>query len=140
MRTSVAGDVVMPGHVGVIYQPHNGRHLGRTNRATVYLDAGGRVVSPRALSKLRSGARGAGYSYHQLVELGAPRRRPLEGGIEYVRRALAEGPFRRVRHPGNFAYAWAVGGRSARSGLAGLPALAYPRVSVDVDGAMLEAA
>lgn len=56
--------------------------------------------------------------------MGAPRRRPGESGSEYVRRALAEGPFRRVRHPGNFVYVWPL----APTVAAALPpALPYPK-------------
>jgi len=127
-RRTQAGAEVMPGHVGVVYQALNGRHIGRTNRATLYLDRAGRVVSPRALSKLRTDDQGAAYAYRALLEAGAPARRPLEGGPEYVRRALTEGPFRRVRHPGCLAYSWPVGGRDvANSHRASLPALPYPR-------------
>ncbi len=113
-RRTSEGELVLPGHVGTIYQAHNGRHVGRTNRATHWLDRDGRVVSNRALSKLRSGSKGAGYAYDVLRSAGAPARLPLEDGRAYVRRALREGPFRSFRHPGNLAYVWAVGrGRKA---------------------------
>lgn len=50
--------------------------------------------------------RGAGYAYSQLVAAGVPAVLPGESGRDYVARALIEGPFRRVRHPGNLAYVW----------------------------------
>ena len=43
-----------------------------------------------------------------------PKRQPLESGRAYVKRALAEGPFRCLRHPGNFRFGWAVGDRRQR--------------------------
>lgn len=105
-RTTADGAVILPGHVGTIYQAFNGRYLGRSGSETLHLSADGRVVSRRALSKIRNDERGAAYAYRQLLGLGAPPRRPLEEGAAYVVRALAEGPFRRVRHPGNHVYAW----------------------------------
>jgi hypothetical protein len=39
---------------------------------------------------------------------GAPARRPHESGREWVKRCLREAPWRRVRHPGNHVYAWAL--------------------------------
>lgn len=105
-RRADAGHLLKPGHIGVIYQAFNGRYCGRSRRETLVLDAGGRVVSRRALSKIRLGERGAAYAYRQLIAAGAPPIRPGEDGAAYVRRALAEGPFRRVRHPGNHVYVW----------------------------------
>ena len=46
----------------------------------------------------------AGYAYSQLLAAGAPPIRPGETGRGYVGRALLEGPFRKIRHPGNLAY------------------------------------
>lgn len=105
-RTTDDGDVVMPGHVGMIYQAYNGRYRGRASPATIILDRAGRCVSARALSKIRNGEQGAAYAIARLVAAGAPSPRPLEDPRAYVRRALAEGPFRRFRHPGNHVYVW----------------------------------
>lgn len=128
-RHTDEGRTVMPGHVGTIYQAHGGRHIGRTNPRTLYLDRTGRIVSPRAMSKLRTGDRGAAYAYRQLLAMGAPARRPLESGRDYLRRALAEGPFRKVRHPGNYAYVWAIGDRRERKAFDAVArdALPYPK-------------
>jgi hypothetical protein len=108
-RTTLAGEVTTPGHVGTIYQAFNGAHLGRSAAETLWLTPDARVLSRRALSKIRNDERGAAAAYRRLVEAGAPVRRLGEDGADYVRRALAEGPFRRVRHPGNLVYAWAIG-------------------------------
>jgi hypothetical protein len=105
-RTASDGRVVLPGHVGTIYQAFNGRYLGRSRAELLHLGPDGRVVSRRGLSKLRNDERGADGVYRALLALGAPARRPLEDGPAYVARALAEGPFRRLRHPGNHVYAW----------------------------------
>ncbi len=127
-RVAVDGRVVTPGHVGCIYQAHNGRHVGRTWARTMWLDRDAQVVSERALSKLRTGDRGAAYAYEVLRAAGAPTRQPLEDGRSYVRRALREGPFRRVRHPGNLAYTWPIGDRRVRRAFPNIPpARPYPK-------------
>lgn len=125
-RRRLDGSVTTPGHVGTIYQAFNGRHLGRSKAETQWLDPEARVVSRRALSKIRNDERGAGAAYRRLLEAGAPPRRLGEAAAVYVRRALTEGPFRRVRHPGNLVYVWAVGAdrRVTERGFA--PALDYP--------------
>jgi len=105
-RVSDDGHLVTPGHVGACLQSFNGRHVGRSKARTLVLDRAGRVVSDRALAKIRNDERGAGYAYGQLIAAGAPPIRPGESGRDYVGRALDEGPFRKVRHPGNLAYVW----------------------------------
>lgn len=57
-RETSDGQTVMPGHVGTIYQAHNGRYVGRAGSRTLLLDADGRVVSERTISKIRLQERG----------------------------------------------------------------------------------
>jgi len=135
-RVADDGRVVMPGHCGIVYQALSAQLVGRTNRATLILGSGGRVVSNRMLAKLRGDKRGAAYAYEALRGLGAPRRRLGESGVAYVRRALDDAAFRRVRHPGNFAYIWPIGGAGARRKLRrrfeALPSLPYPKPAADL--------
>lgn len=107
-REAADGRVVMPGHLGIIYRAHNGRFVGRSSSRTLLLGPDGRAVSGRSLTKIRLGERGAGYAERQLLQMGAPPRWAGESGESYVRRALGCGAFRRVRHPGNLAYVWAL--------------------------------
>lgn len=123
-RRSIGGAVVLPGHVGTIYQAFNGRYVGRGRKRRLVLAPDGRIVSERALSKLRNGERGEVYAYEQLIGLGAPRRRPLEDPRKYVQRALSTGPFRIVRHPGNHVYLWSPD-RNTRTSFPS--ALDYPK-------------
>lgn len=109
-RTTAEGLVVKPGHVGTIYKAFNGRRAGASSPRTLLLAPDGRVVSGRMLTKLRTGDKGAAYAYRLLLDLGAPRRFLGEGDEAYVARALRDGPWRRVRHPGNLAYVWDVAG------------------------------
>jgi len=126
-RTSATGTLLTPGHVGVVYQALGARHVGRSNPRTLILDPAGRTISERALTKLRNDDRGAQYTYNQLRAAGAPRRRPNEPGHTYVTRALTDGAFRRMRHPGNLAYVWATANaeRWVEEGFA--PQLPYPK-------------
>lgn len=107
----------LAGHVGTIYQAMNGVYMGRSSRRRLTLDRCGRVVSGRALTKLRKGERGASGVYDRLRSVGAPKRRAGESGAEYVTRALREGPFQHMVHPGNHVYGWALT-KPARRGLA----------------------
>ena len=82
----------MPGHVGTCYQSTGARHVGRSRPRTLLFDTEGRVVSERALTKLRNDETGAKYAYAQLTAAGAPRRRMGESARDYVDRATKEGP------------------------------------------------
>ena len=55
-------------------------------------------------------ARAIGQGVRYLLDLGAPAPWPGESPADWVDRALAEGPFRRFRHPGNLAYGWPLWG------------------------------
>lgn len=113
-RHALSGELVMPGHVGLIYQASNARHVGRSEARWRWMAPDGSLLSRRTLSKIRRQERGHGYAREQLLRAGAPQPHPGEPPAEYVTRALTEGPFRRFRHPGNLAYVFAVGDRRQR--------------------------
>lgn len=113
-RRTAEGHLVKPGHVGIIYRATNARYVGRSSSRWLWLAPNGEVVNGRMLSKLRNDEQGAAYAYRQLTAWGAPTRRLGEDSRAYADRALAEGPFRRTKHPGNFAYVWALGDRRIR--------------------------
>lgn len=105
-RRNADGHVIKRGHVGTVYRAFNGKYVGRSSARTIVLSRDGRCVSERALSKIRGDEQGAAYALRQLRELGAPARRVGEHGDDYVARALDEGGFRRLRHPGNLTFTW----------------------------------
>lgn len=121
-RRTEDGTLLKPGHIGTIYQAHNGRYLGRGRARTLLLDPRGRVVSERALSKVRRGERGADYAYRQLLAAGCPTRAPGEDAGLYVERVRRSGALRPLVHPGNHVYAWPL----ARS-IQLRPGLPYPK-------------
>ena len=89
-REALSGEVVMPGHVGQIYQATNAAYQGRASSRTLYLDPHGKVVSPRAL----------------LEEASRTRQRTGESARQWVERA--RGHLRTLRHPGNHVYLWGL--------------------------------
>jgi hypothetical protein len=123
-RADASGRLAMPGHVGTIYQATNARYVGRAKPKVLVLGPDGRALSDRSLAKIRNDERGAAGAVAALEALGAPRRTPHEPGPAYVARALAEGPFRRLRHPGTHCYLFALDKKAARTFE---PAKAYPK-------------
>lgn len=108
-------ETVTPGHVGLIYQATNAVALGRgTARTLTYLPATGTVLPDRALSKLRNGEPGGDAVERRLTALGAPVRRPGQSARAWLPDALDGAGATRLRHPGNFRYAWPLGTRSER--------------------------
>ncbi len=107
-RRTPAGVVVKPGHIGCIYQASNARYCGRSARNTIYMTAGGEVISHRTLSKVRAGESGSDYAYESLLRAGAPTRWSWERGPDYITRVLGSPAIRRFRHPGNHVYLFSL--------------------------------
>lgn len=122
-RVNRHGATVFGGHVGTIYQAHNGAYLGRGTARTLLLLPDGSVLHARAVQKIRRAERGVDYAIDLLVRQGAtpPRARRPAVLVAWLRHWTGR-LCRRVRHRGNHRYAWALG-RGVR-----LPAsLPYPK-------------
>lgn len=131
-RVAVDGEVVMPGHVGTIYQASNGLFtVGRSTPRTLVLGPDGRSLSARTMQKIRKQEQGARYAEAQLVAWGATPRAEAEDPTAWLRHALTEAGVRRVRHPGNYRYLFRVGrSRSERSRVAiGMATAPYPKTA-----------
>jgi hypothetical protein len=124
-RTTLSGQVVMPGHIGTIYQAFNGIYVGRTRRDYEWQDLQGRTIGGRLLSKITRGQIGEVYAAERLIAAGAPQRRWNEDPAAWTERALQQGPFRRVAHPGKHIYLWAIG-RRKHEALRTLPPTTVP--------------
>lgn len=141
-RRTAAGEVVMPGHVGTIYQAHNAVYLGRSKAERKLVLPDGTIAHNRGLSKIRNRERGWRTAVEALVGHGA--RPPVLG--EDLRVWLAcqlPNIARTLPHQGNHKYAWTLRRRDRRH-LAryleqrlGNPGLPYPKVA---DTASQEAA
>lgn len=126
-RLTAAGAVVMPGHVGTIYQAHNAVYLGRSKSERRRVLPDGTIAHNRGLAKIRNGERGWRTAVDKLVAHGAGA--PAQG--EDMRTWLArELPriTRSVPHQGNHKYAWTLRRRDRRHIGGALP---YPKI---IDG------
>lgn len=129
-RTTVAGETILAGHVGTIYQATNATYTGRGRARPLWLLPDGRVYSDRAISKIRNGERGWRYAVGQLEAAGAA---PL-GDQDQAAWLARELPriCRRVRHRGNHRYVWGLD-RTTRKALPshlagrGIERQAYPK-------------
>lgn len=125
-RTNAEGRRVFRGHLGIIYQAHNARYLGRGRRRTIRLLPDGVTFSDRAMTKIRSGERGWRYSAAILSRYGASElpvdaTRPQRlAWLHTWRERLT----RATRHPGNHRYVWSLSKRGRRHLQ---PSLPYPK-------------
>lgn len=110
-RTTLDGRVLMPGHVGTIYQASNGRPLGRGSAATLLVLPDATVLNGRSAQKVRGDEVGHEAVERVLVSHGATPRRAGEPGAAWLAHALTEARVRRLRHPGCHRYAWSIGPR-----------------------------
>lgn len=106
-RERADGTVVMPGHIGQVYQALSARFMGRGTPRTLRLLPDGTVFSDRAAQKIRALERGWRYSAAILEAAGAA---PLVDGAdprEWLALWLPK-LTRKLRHPGNLRYGWAL--------------------------------
>jgi len=106
-RTDMAGHVVMPGHVGTIYQSTNATYLGRATPRTLRFLPDGRVVNDRTSQKIRAQERGCDAAEKLLVRYGAKPRGVDEDPRGWLARWLPA-LTRTVRHPGNHTYVFGL--------------------------------
>lgn len=119
-RTSVTGEVVKPGHLGVIYTALSAIYLGAARPHTLLPD--GRSFNRRALAKIRRREKGWRYAVDQLVSAGAGE--PwvnLDAWVEHVLATV----IRREPHPGCLKYALPFDARTRRALPASKP---YPKI------------
>ena len=120
---------MFPGHIGIVYQAKGAVFCGRATPRSKILLPDGTVLDERAVSKLRAGEQGRAYVERRLVAAGARPMRPGEGATDWLAEALHTIGGRRLRHRGNYRYAFALGRTRAerrRVVIAPMP-LAYPK-------------
>jgi hypothetical protein len=113
-RRDAAGVLVLPGHVGTIYQSTNAVYGGRTKARHLWILPSGAVFSERTMAKIRARDRGHRYAVDQLVRHGADR----PGGdadLDAWLRSTLPRVARRVKHRGNHRYLWALDRRLRRA-------------------------
>lgn len=124
----VVEETITPGHVGIIYQATGALALGRsTARTLTYLPRHGLVLPARTLQKVRADEPGAEGAERRLVALGARPRRAGELRRNWLVTALTDLRAERIKHPGNYRYAWPLGDRAQRRrAQIGMPSIRYP--------------
>jgi hypothetical protein len=132
-------ETLSPGHCGLIYQAANARACGRSTARTLNYDPRrGVVLSERTLSKIRQGSSGSDSAERQLVALGAPVRRAGEDPRTWLRGALETLQIVKVRHPGNWRYAFPIGSPAQRRRIRiALPSTRYPKPHSDLLPALI---
>lgn len=127
-RRDAGGMLCKPAHYGTIYQASNAHFAGRSKPEMLWIDGTGRALSRRSMSKIRNGERGWEAAARRLVERGADPRRLGEEPKAWLERVLREPTFRRVRHPGNFAYVFGMDAATRDSIKAAIgSSLPYPK-------------
>lgn len=111
-RRAIDGRLVLPGHVGIIYQATNAVYTGRSNEELHVLKPDGTILSPRSMTKIRRWERGAAGCVDELVQSGAvpPTRAELatrDGRRAWMWREIFR-TCRRLKHGGNHRYVWAL--------------------------------
>jgi len=113
-RRKATGELVMPGHVGIIYQGSNAAYLGRGRARWLTMLPDATVLNDRSIEKVRKAQRGHEYVERKLVEYGARAPRACEDGASWLSEALDTIGATRIRHGGNHRYAFALGGPAER--------------------------
>lgn len=117
-RRTQSGEIVMPGHIGRIYQATNAIYAGRSRAHKLCMLPDGTVFSERSISKIRSAERGWERDVQVLVGAGANHVTELVAGgtkgdpryqarRDWVWHAISQ-VCRRVPHQGNHRYLWAI--------------------------------
>ncbi|MEV5710116.1 hypothetical protein [Actinoallomurus sp. NPDC052274] len=128
-RRRADGTLVMPGHVGWIYQATNSVYTGRSTPRTVSLLPDGTVLNDRAKQKVRRQEPGHAYVEKSLIALGARVPRAGEDPRAWLVQALEDVGARPFRHRGCHRYVFRLG-RTRREREAielGRPARPYPK-------------
>jgi hypothetical protein len=122
-RTSIDGQLILSGHIGVIYAASQAIYTGLTEPSSIYLLPDGKVLSKRAISKIRNRESGHEYAAQILVSYGADAP-PLDCNDErkmwleqWLKRLT-----RKMRHNGNHRYLMPL-----QKGLSLPPSLPYPK-------------
>lgn len=153
LRRTLDGTLVLPGHVGFVYQASNAVYGGRSKRTMHVLKPNGTIFSPRSMTKIRQAESGYLRNISELVDLGGrvPTTAELEtqpGRAAWMWEVISA-TCRRLAHGGNHRYLWAID-KKLQKGVAAMAALeeqaptfvgpperiAYPKI-IDHDGARL---
>jgi hypothetical protein len=113
-RVTLDGIVTTPGHIGQIYQAHNGRYLGRAKTGTMLLLPDATSFHPRGATKIRQAESGWLGRVRHLQRFGADALAPTADAATraaWLDRWLPT-LTRPIIHPGTHKYAWVLDHRT----------------------------
>ncbi|MDR7277589.1 Mom family adenine methylcarbamoylation protein [Catenuloplanes atrovinosus] len=127
--TPTGPQLLMPGHVGVVYQALGAVYTGRGTARTLWLLPDGTSVIARSAAKITGGERGGNGLITRLVARGAAAPAPGEHPADWLAGALRQLGARTAAHPGNHRYVFRLGRTQAeRSRVTiAMPARPYPK-------------
>ena len=108
-RTTLAGEIILPGHVGIVYQALGAVYAGRSTARTLRLLPDGTVLNDRTVQKIRRQEQGHRYAEARLVAAGAAPLRPGQDPVVWLGRAFADVGVRLLRHGGAHRYLFPIG-------------------------------
>ena len=127
-RRRADGTAVVAGHVGIVYQASNALCLGRATPRSLLVLPDATTLNDRAIQKVRRRERGHEYVERRLVALGARTPHAGEDMAVWLAGALEDAKVRRLRHRGNWRYAFRLGDRRQKAAVRVLGANApYPK-------------
>lgn len=107
-RFDQTGNLLMPGHIGEVYQALSAECRGRSVPRTQFKTPDGMVFNERTLSKIRLNESGAEYATSQLLETGVSSVRSHENPREWIERLINTGEIQKDKHPGNWVYTFGL--------------------------------
>jgi hypothetical protein len=132
-RIAANGQIILTGHVGQIYGLADSRYVGRSSPRTDFLLPDGTILSPRALSKLRTEDTGAAYAERQIRQATNEARATGETPVQWLERLERTRLLQRRRHPGNHVYVFPLT-LAARLASKSKPSLPYPTLDRTLTG------
>jgi len=107
-RLDHSGNVIMPGHVGEVYQALSASCRGRAAPRMQFITPDGKIFSERTLSKIVLNECGAEYAAKMLISTGVDEREPFEEPRAWINRLKSEKQITAKKHPGNWVYSFAL--------------------------------
>lgn len=130
-RIDMEGNIIVRGHIGGLYSTLGARYTGRTRPRFELVMPDGRLISSRAISKIRNAECGQRYAIQDLLDAGARPPRFGEDMAGWLAELECSGFLRKVRHAGNHAYLFPLT-KAARIAARKVPSLSYPLLDREV--------
>lgn len=124
-QTLPDGRIILPGHIGHVYQALSATYTGRTQPRRRLLTPNGSVLSDRTISKVLAGDHGAVPAIDRLMHMGASNFKAGEDTRDWLARLEKENFLTRQSHPGCHAYTFPLA-RTARRALASISQAVRP--------------